>query len=189
MPAAAPAIPVVRNLIEYAAIIAWWGVMLVLHATGAVSPSAMCVLVVVGCWSKTVFFGTENMRQLFDAARTNMPHHRFLMLMGVNTSQMILAFTLDFHLLHRVDVASFTGIASTAGQAELLFNFFGSSGNSGKRRTDFQEEVRLIAIAIRDAFEDFDLVVAPFEHAGVDREAAVTEDAVEMSLQHRRERP
>lgn len=124
MPAAAPAIPVVRNLIEYAAIIAWWGVMLVLHATGAASPSAMCVLVVVGCWSKTVFFGTENMRQLFDAARTNMPHHRFLMLMGVNTSQMILAFTLDFHLLHRVDVASFTGIASTAGQAELLFNFF-----------------------------------------------------------------
>lgn len=124
MPTPPSAIPIVRNLIEYAAIVGWWGAMLVLHTSGAVAPSVMAVLVVVGCWFKMVFFGTENMRQLFDAARTNMPHHRFLMLMGVNTSQMILAFALDFHLLHRIDAASFAGIVSTAGHAELLFNFF-----------------------------------------------------------------
>ena len=41
---------------------------------------------------KSVPFGAENMKQLFDAARQNLPHHRFLLLMGVNMSQMILAF-------------------------------------------------------------------------------------------------
>ncbi len=124
MPATPQHIPVVRNLVEYGVILAWWGVMLALCASAVTTPAVMSIVVVLGCWVKTAFFGTENMRQLFDAARTNMPHHRFLMLMGVNTSQMILAFTLDFHLLHRIDATSFTGIEHVTGDAALLFNFF-----------------------------------------------------------------
>jgi hypothetical protein len=41
--------------------------------------------------------------------------------------------------------------------------FFGSSGNSGKRGADFQEEVGLVAKAMGNAFEDFDFVVDAFE--------------------------
>ena len=124
MPPAPYAIPVVRNLVEYGAIVGWWVMLLALHTAGALPADTIALLVVLGCWVKTLFFGTENFQQLFAAARTNLPHHRFLLLMGVNASQMVLAFTLDFYLLYRVEPASFVGIAEGAGQAELLFDFF-----------------------------------------------------------------
>lgn len=57
-----------------------------------------------------------------------------------------------------------------------------SSVNSGKRRVDSKNEVRVGAIPVRDALEDFDLVGAAFEFAGVYRIPAVTEDAAEMAL-------
>lgn len=44
---------------------------------------------------------------------------------------------------------------------------WGSSPNSGERRADFEEEVRVVAEAVSHAFDDFDLVVDPFEQAGV----------------------
>jgi hypothetical protein len=119
-----PSIPVGRNVAEYLAIVGWWGVLLVLQSRGALSPLAMSVVIVLGCWAKTAFFGVENLRQLFDAARTNLPHHRFLILMGVNMTQMILAFTLDFHLLYTLNPASFTGVAPDVSQAEAMFDFF-----------------------------------------------------------------
>jgi hypothetical protein len=124
MPSAPYRIPVTRNLVEYAAIVGWWGLVMWLLSSGSASPGLIAVAVVLGCWAKTVFFGTENFRQLFEAARTNLPHHRFLLLMGVNTSQMVLAFALDFHLLYLADPTSFAGISANAGQAELLFDFF-----------------------------------------------------------------
>ncbi|MCC7055661.1 MAG: hypothetical protein IT355_20485 [Gemmatimonadaceae bacterium] len=123
MPPVHYAIPVVRNLVEYAAIVAWWGALLVLRAGGWLPAGTVAVLVVLGCWVKAAFFGAENFRQLFDAARTNLPHHRFLLLMGVNASQMVLAFALDFHVLQLCNAGSFDGIAADAGQGELLFDF------------------------------------------------------------------
>lgn len=123
MPAAPYRIPIGRNVVEYLAILAWWLALLGLQTTATLSTGVLTVLVVAGCWVKTALFGAENMRQLFDAARRNLAHHRFLVLMGVNMSQMILAFALDFHLLHRLDAASFTGVAAGAGMAESLFDF------------------------------------------------------------------
>ena len=72
--------------------------------------------------------------------------------------------------------------ANTHYQIDIKKN--GSSGNTGKRRADLEEEVRVIAIAIGHALQDFDLVVAAFEDAGGEREAAVIEDAVEVPVEH-----
>lgn len=117
-------ISVGRNISEYALIAIWWGGLLALWRGGQVSAGAMNLIVVAGCWAKCAFFGVENMRQLLEAARTNLSHHRFLLLMGINMSQMILAFTFDFHLLHTIDPLSFAGLGAQINQAEALFNCF-----------------------------------------------------------------
>src|SRR5688572_14731150 len=54
--------------------------------------------------------------------------------------------------------------------------FLGSSGISGKGCTDLQEEIGIIAESVGDAFDHFDLVVDAFEHASVERIAAVREN-------------
>jgi hypothetical protein len=76
------------------------------------------------CFAKAVFFGRENLNQLYEAARSNLSHHHFLLLMAINMSQMILSFAFDFHLLHLIDRNSFTGIVETASFWEALFDFF-----------------------------------------------------------------
>jgi hypothetical protein len=126
MPAAPAsyAFPVARNAVEYLAIIATWGALFALQSSGWLSSGWMTLAVLAACWLKTAFFGVENMQQLFEAARTNLPHHRFLLLMGINMSQMILSFMFDFHLLQCLDAGSFSGVAVGAGHPELLFDFF-----------------------------------------------------------------
>jgi hypothetical protein len=117
-------IPVGRNVAEYIAIVGWWGALLALHSAGRVSAGTMTALVLAGCVAKSVLFGAENMQQLRIAAQMNLAHHRFLLMMAINMSQMVLAFTFDFHLLHLINAKSFTGIAPGAGLAEMLFDFF-----------------------------------------------------------------
>jgi len=83
----------------------------------------MSAVIVAGALVKAALFGGENIQQLLHAARQNMPHHRFLVLMGINMSQMVLAFAFDFHLLQRSNAASFSGVAADAGMAGMLFDF------------------------------------------------------------------
>jgi len=47
----------------------------------------MSAVIVAGALVKAALFGGENIQQLLHAARQNMPHHRFLVLMGINMSQ------------------------------------------------------------------------------------------------------
>ena len=117
-------IPIRRNVAEYAAIGGWWVLLHLLLERSGISGGVMTALVILGCWTKAVLFGAENMKQLFDAAKRNLPHHHFLLLMGVNMSQMILSFMFDFQLLQRIDPASFSGVAPNAGLSEALFDFF-----------------------------------------------------------------
>lgn len=117
-------IPVRRNLVEYGAISVWWGLMLALVSMGWVSPILLSCVVVLGCWTKTGLFGAENMKQLFEASRSNMQHHRFLLLMGINMTQMVMSFAFDFHLLYCINPESFTGITKGVWQLEALFDFF-----------------------------------------------------------------
>lgn len=53
----------------------------------------------------------------------------------------------------------------------------GSSGISGESRSNLEEEVVIIPEAISHSFDDFDLVVDPFEETGVQRPTAVGEDS------------
>ena len=53
--------PFQRNLIEYAAILGWFLGLIWFHATGSFHPSVFSVIVVLGCGTKAVLFGAENL--------------------------------------------------------------------------------------------------------------------------------
>lgn len=117
-------IPVLRNLVEYAAIVSWWLIVLWLVSSDKLGGTLSTCLIILGCWTKTALFGAENLKQLYEAAQRNLAHHRFLFLMAINMSQMIMSFAFDFHLLHCLNAGSFAGVAKDIGQAEILFDFF-----------------------------------------------------------------
>jgi hypothetical protein len=117
-------IPVVRNIIEYSLIILWWALGIFAIQYFAMSSPWWSLVIILGCWFKTFFFGRENLSQLYDAARCNLSHHRFLVFMAINMTQMILSFALDFHLLYLLDSNSFQGIAGDIASSEALFDFF-----------------------------------------------------------------
>ena len=117
-------IPVLRNVVEYAGIILWW--MLCSYAITSLGHNGLwaSIVVIAACWVKSIFFGQENLQQLYDAARSDLSHHRFLLLMAINMTQMILSFALDFHLLYLIDPSAFLGIGMDLPMAEVLFDFF-----------------------------------------------------------------
>ncbi len=117
-------IPVARNLFEYSAILLWWLIVLWLVTVGNFGASFLTCVVILGCWTKSALFSAENLKQLFEASQCNLSHHRFLMLMGINMSQMILSFAFDFHLLYSLNSNAFSGVAKEVGQLEVLFDFF-----------------------------------------------------------------
>jgi hypothetical protein len=117
-------IPIGRNIAEYLLIVGLWLGAWRLVSMQWVSEGWMSLAIIVVCWLKTGFFGAENLNQLFEAAQFNTPHHRFLLLMGINMSQMVLSFTFDFHLLYCLNDASFTGVTKDISQIEAVFDFF-----------------------------------------------------------------
>lgn len=124
MASKANGIPILRNTVEYIAILAIWFVLLQVANRGGLSEVAMSWMIVVACWLKSIFFGSENMSQLLEAARNNLSHHRFLMLMAINMTQMILSFAFDFHLLYCINRSSFLGVTGDVSDFEALFDFF-----------------------------------------------------------------
>lgn len=121
---AAPGLPILRNALEVGALAVWWALLLWLHARKQVHLPTLSVLVVIGCWIKTMLFGLEHVQQLLAAARANLAHHRFLILMGVNIAQMALSFAFDFHVLWTAKPDSFSGIAPGTPAGEGLFDLF-----------------------------------------------------------------
>lgn len=117
-------IPVLRNITEYALIIAWWLASLALIHTYRESGYLWAWMVILVCWFKTFFFGQENLSQLYEAARSNLSHHRFLVVMAINMTQMIISFAFDFHLLYVLNPESFAGVAPDISSSEALFDFF-----------------------------------------------------------------
>jgi Ion channel len=114
---------VIRNLLEYVAIVVIWLAFLWLHNSTVLSATNASLLALGLCWAKTVFFGAENLRQLLMASVRNMPYHRFMLLMLVNMSQIILSFGLDFHCLHQVDAGSFSVEPGAFSGWELVFEY------------------------------------------------------------------
>ncbi len=117
-------IPFFRNAAEYAAILVWWLFILWFVSAGQIGAGLLTLVVIVGCWVKTALFGAENLKQFYQAAQCNLAHHRFLILMGINMSQIIMSFAFDFHLLYCIDNGCFTGVAKEVNQMEALFDFF-----------------------------------------------------------------
>lgn len=117
-------IPVWRNVVEYSLIGLWWLAAMTLFQWWPEPTLFWNIVVIVVCWLKSVFFGRENLTQLYDAARSNLSHHRFLLLMAINMTQMILSFALDFHLLYVLDPNCFAGVSPEIASAEALFDFF-----------------------------------------------------------------
>ncbi len=117
-------VPILRNVVEYVALVAWWLLWAYVLPAERWSPWFFSAVVIAGCWFKTLFFGTENLSQLYAAAREDLSHHRFLILMGINMTQMILSFAFDFHLLYLQNNLCFTGVSETVSGGEALFDFF-----------------------------------------------------------------
>lgn len=117
-------IPVVRNVVEYAVLFAIWGVTHLLIHSQVVGNTGLLLLVLASMWAKSVFFGAENLQQLWFASRQNMAYHRFMVLMLVNMSQIITSFALDYHCLHCINSESFSGINPEFNAFELVFEFF-----------------------------------------------------------------
>lgn len=114
----------VRNALEFAVIFGLWRAELELIERELLSPLAMLAIVLSVAWLKTAFFGVENIRQLWRASAENMPYYKFLLLMLVNMMQIIVAFALDYHLLHKLSAESFAGVNPALDGAALVFEFF-----------------------------------------------------------------
>ncbi len=112
---------IVRNLIEYVAIVAIWWLSVQFIQQQRLPTPVLTVLVLIVAWAKTLFFGIENLRQLWEASQQNMAYHRFMILMLVNMSQIILSFGLDYHVLDVLDPQSLGSINPDLSQPELVF--------------------------------------------------------------------
>ncbi|MBL9164460.1 MAG: hypothetical protein JNL18_17165 [Planctomycetaceae bacterium] len=114
----------VRNAVEFAAIFGVWYALFDLLDSGQLPATTMTALILAAAWAKTLFFGVENIRQLWQATALNTPYYKFMLLMLVNMWQIMASFALDFHLLYRQAKSSFGGVNETLAGAELVFEFF-----------------------------------------------------------------
>jgi hypothetical protein len=114
----------VRNAVEFAVIFGVWYALLDLLDSGQLSATLMTALILAAAWTKTLFFGVENIRQLWQATALNTPYYKFMLLMLVNMWQIMVSFALDFHLLYRQAESSFAGVNESLAGAELVFEFF-----------------------------------------------------------------
>jgi hypothetical protein len=115
---------IVRNLLEFMALILIAAVIHLLITRSGFVTSGLLAIVLVAAWGKTLFFGSENLQQLWKASTENMAYHRFMVLMLVNMSQIMLSFGLDFFALHTLNSESFSSINKSLNQMELVFEFF-----------------------------------------------------------------
>jgi hypothetical protein len=114
----------IRNAVEFAVIFGVWYVLLELLDSGQLRAATMTAIILAAAWAKTLFFGVENIRQLWQATALNTPYYKFMLLMLVNMWQIMASFALDFHLLYRQAQSSFAGVNATLDGAELVFEFF-----------------------------------------------------------------
>jgi hypothetical protein len=110
------------NVLEVSGILAVWAVMLGMHHW-QVGPVTLTGVILLSCLIKTLLFGVENVRQLVHAARSNLPYHRFLLLMLINMGEIILSFGLDYHALHLVHPDSFGAPDLAPFEPATIFEF------------------------------------------------------------------
>jgi hypothetical protein len=113
----------IRNILEYSAIVATWYLTSWLIAASGWGRFPLIATVLLLAGIKTIFFGGENLQQLWMASLQRTPYYRFMALMLVNVSQIVLSFGLDYHCLQMIDSTSFGSISPDYTRWELIFEF------------------------------------------------------------------
>jgi hypothetical protein len=113
---------ILRNTAEFVGILLIWAGFQMSYQMGLTGTLSIVLLITISL-SKTLFFGMENIRQLFEATRCNQAYHRFMLIMLVNMTQIILSFGLDFHCLQTVNPQSFSVEPQQTMSAEAVFEF------------------------------------------------------------------
>ena len=79
----------------------------------------------VALWAaiKTFYYFAENLRHLQDATTTDLPYHKFVLLLAYNMGQITVSYALDFYCMMRIDRGSLSIEPEIVG-FELMFECF-----------------------------------------------------------------
>jgi hypothetical protein len=114
-----------REACEIIAILAAAFAITALHATLGPSSAAWLIWCVVSiAAAKTAYYFAETLWHLVQATASDLPYHRFLMLMAYNMAEVTFSFAVDFYCLKQLDVESFAGMAPELSGFELMFECF-----------------------------------------------------------------
>lgn len=110
-----------RNFLEYLAIILLGEIVVIIENTGSWSNAMLYTLVIAMCWLKTGWFVYETSHDLRKASTQNLPYHIFLILVGINMTQVIVSFGIDYFTLLRIDKTCLNEINPDFNEFELIF--------------------------------------------------------------------
>ncbi len=114
---------IVRNAAEFVVIIVIWRLLLTTIAISGFTPFLADPPSSRARTRQDNLLRRENLRQLWMASVENMAYHRFMTLMLVNMSQIIISFGFDYHCLHKINAGSFSSVPEHLSGAELVFEF------------------------------------------------------------------
>jgi Ion channel len=113
----------VQNVVEFIIIwLVWWALGKFIQ-THVWSDTKMVLLIVCVSLMKAGYFGVENLQQLWQATRDNLPYHRYMLLMLMNMAQIAISYGLDYHGLYQVYHGSFAGLPLSLSMPEAVFEF------------------------------------------------------------------
>ena len=96
----------------------------IVYASQQLSPAFTGFLtwtVVVWAAIKTVYYFGESLWHLIQATASDLPYHRFLLLMAYNMAEVTLSYAIDFYCLLQLNRANFTGIQEQLSGGTLMF--------------------------------------------------------------------
>ena len=99
-------------------------IQLVYSAWGAAAAPWLIWGVVFIAAGKTLYYFAETLWHLVQATASDLPYHRFLMLMAYNMSEVTFSFAVDFYCLKLLDAESFSGMAPDMTSGALMFECF-----------------------------------------------------------------
>ncbi len=88
---------------------------------GANSSTWLTWFVVAWAAIKTVYYFGESLWHLVRATASDLPYHRFLLLMSYNMAEVTVSFAIDFYCLLQLNRSNFSGIAEHLTGAALMF--------------------------------------------------------------------
>lgn len=115
----------IREFLEIAGILTIAGTVQCTHWFYGELSAPWLIWVVVACAAgKTAYYFAETLWHLIQATASDLPYHRFLMLMAYNMAEVTFSFAVDFYCLQQLDRDSFTGMATNISGLELMFECF-----------------------------------------------------------------